>query len=150
MTRGSLKNDQEVRGFPLWTPKGLSHFSKGPDFTRVLPSPWIYFPRFQLPRVSWGLKARDPPSACGQEVSGSLNAMSQCLRHSPHFVSSHWHFINSHHHKKGEYGIKRYLERERERERERESKRETTVTLTFITVHCYNCCILLLLITCCV
>ena len=48
-------------------------------------------------------------SECQQQP----NAMSQCLCHSPHFISSPRHFIISHHHKKDEHGIRRYFERER-------------------------------------
>lgn len=39
------------------------------------------------------------------------NARSQCLYHSPHFVSLCRHFNISHHHKEGEFSIKRFWER---------------------------------------
>ncbi|XP_044894838.1 olfactomedin-like protein 1 isoform X1 [Felis catus] len=45
-------------------------------------------------------EADDPPSDERQKVSSSLNAVSQCLCHSPHFISSHGHFIIAHHPKK--------------------------------------------------
>lgn len=45
-----------------------------------------------------------------QKVNSSLTYVT--IDHSPHFISSYRHFINSHHHKKGEYITTRYFERQ--------------------------------------
>ena len=47
-----------------------------------------------------------------QKVSQQPDAMSQCLRHSPHFISIRRHFIISHHHQKGEYRTVRHFKKE--------------------------------------
>ena len=66
-----------------------------------------------------------------QKVQRQPNARSQCLRHSPHFISSRRHFIISHHHKKkGEYRTIRYSERQKGR-----------IHIIFIIVYCQDCSI---------
>ena len=53
-----------------------------------------------------------------------------------HFIS--WrHFIIACHHRKDEYSIRQYFDRERKRDR---------IHITFIPVNCYSCSILLLVI----
>ena len=69
-------------------------------------------------------------------LEGRQQPASQGLHCSPHFISSHRHFIISHHHKKkGEYSTIRYFERQRDH-----------IHITFITVYYYSCSILLLAI----
>ena len=78
----------------------------------------------------------EPPDVWseGQQQPKTTLATSQCLRHSPRSVSSHRHFIISHHHQeKGEYNTLWYFERDH-------------IHITFTTVYYYNCSILLLLL----
>lgn len=67
------------------------------------------------------------------EAHQEPNTISQCLCNSPDFISSHRQFITSYHHKKGEYSKLIYFKKDH-------------IHIPFITVHCYNCSILLLLL----
>lgn len=77
---------------------------------------WFYFLWFQLLLVSHRPERDVPPDVLSQGQWWS-NTVSQCPRHSPHFISLYEYFIISHHHKKkkGEYNTLKYFERERER-----------------------------------
>ena len=92
------------------------------------------FPWFQLPMVSRGLEADNLPSDISLESQQQPNTVSQCLHHSPHFISLYGHFIILHHNKlnKGEYSTIRYFER------------QLPHLYSFFIVYCYNCSTLLL------
>lgn len=95
-------DETTVFGLPLepWVRKYVKNI-------RVLPYLW-----FQLPMVSHGPEADDPPSDVSSEGQWQPKATLQSLRHSR--GSSH-HTDISQHHEKGECSIIRYLERVRPR-----------------------------------
>lgn len=70
-----------------------------------LPSCMVLLSLVSITTVNCSSEADDPPDTVRSRVA---NAMSQCLRHSPHIILSCTHFINSHQ-EKGEYSTKDIL-----------------------------------------
>lgn len=81
--------------------------------TTVQQSPLFHDFAFHTLLLGGCPEADDPPSDIPSQVPAA-NAMSQCLRHFPHFISPRGHFIISHYHKKGEHSTVRYSECEKE------------------------------------
>lgn len=95
--------------------------------------PWFRFPGFQLSAINLGLQADEPPSNESSEGQLLGNSTSQRVRHSPHFISPRRRLTISHRHQKGESNTMIFGETDH-------------IYITFMTVYCENCSMLLLVI----
>lgn len=97
--------------------------------TRVVPLYKFQFFKVSITVVKCNLED-DPPSDVSSEDQQQLTATSQCLCHSPHFISLH--FIIAHQpEKEDEYNTVGHFERDHSH-------------LNFIIIHCYNCSIIVI------